>query len=53
VRVEGAVARVDAAESDEYYSSRPRGSRLGAWVSDQSRPIASRDELDAKLAEVR
>lgn len=52
VRVEGAVERVSAAESDAYYASRPLGSRLGAWASPQSRPIGSRAELEARLAEV-
>ena len=52
VRIEGAVERVDAAESDAYFASRPRGSRLGAWASDQSRPIADRSVLEEKLAEV-
>ena len=39
-------------ETAEYWSKRPRGSQLGAWASAQSRPIASRAELLAKLAEV-
>ncbi|MEP0547774.1 MAG: pyridoxamine 5'-phosphate oxidase [Rhodothermales bacterium] len=52
VRIEGTVGRVDAAESDAYFASRPRGSRLGAWASDQSRPIADRAVLEEKLAEV-
>ncbi len=51
VRVEGRVERVDAAEADAYYASRPRGSRLGAWASPQSTPIPDRDVLDARLAE--
>jgi pyridoxamine 5'-phosphate oxidase len=45
VRVEGLVERASAAESDEYFASRPRGSQLGAWASPQSQPITSRDEL--------
>lgn len=45
VRVEGLVERASAAESDEYFASRPRGSQLGAWASPQSQPIGSRDEL--------
>ena len=46
VRVVGAASRVDAAESDEYFGQRPRGSQLGAWASPQSRVIESRDVLD-------
>jgi len=52
VRIEGDVSKVSAAESDAYFSSRPRGSRLGAIASAQSAPIASREALDARLAEV-
>ena len=51
VRVEGRVERVDAAEADGYYASRPRGSRLGAWASPQSAEIPDRDVLEARLAE--
>jgi pyridoxamine 5'-phosphate oxidase len=52
VRVEGRVERVAEIESDAYFSTRPRGSQLGAWASTQSESIGSRAELDAKLAEV-
>ena len=52
VRVEGLVSRVSAAESDTYYSSRPLGARLGAWVSAQSSVISGRDVLEDRLAEV-
>ena len=45
IRVEGRVARISDAESDHYFASRPRASRIGAWVSDQSRPIESREIL--------
>ncbi|EHL98236.1 pyridoxamine 5'-phosphate oxidase [Acetobacteraceae bacterium AT-5844] len=51
VRVEGDVEEVSAAESDEYYASRPRLSRLGAWASLQSSSLGSRAELEAALAE--
>jgi pyridoxamine 5'-phosphate oxidase len=51
VRVEGLAERVSAEESDAYYASRPAGARLGAWASPQSRVIAGRAELDARLAE--
>lgn len=51
VRVEGDVEEVSAAESDEYYASRPRLSRIGAWASLQSSSLGSRAELEAALAE--
>jgi len=55
VRLEGRVERASADESEAYFRSRPRGSQLGAWASPQSRPIASRAELDhlAQEAEAR
>ena len=52
VRVEGAVAPVDDAAADAYFATRGRISRLGAWASDQSRPLESRERLEARLAEV-
>jgi pyridoxamine 5'-phosphate oxidase len=53
VRVEGRVERVSAALSDAYFQSRPRENQLGAWVSEQSEAIASREVLERKLEEVR
>jgi pyridoxamine 5'-phosphate oxidase len=50
VRIEGRVARVEAAESDAYWASRPRGSRLSAAASEQSRPVASREVLEQRVA---
>ena len=47
VRVEGRVERVDAATSDAYFASRPRGSRICAWASPQSQTVADRPALDA------
>jgi pyridoxamine 5'-phosphate oxidase len=52
VRVEGRVERVSEEESDAYFATRPRGAQLGALASRQSRPLASREELDARLAEL-
>ena len=48
-RFRGAVAQVSAAESDAYFASRPRGSQIGAWASQQSRALASRAELEAAV----
>lgn len=47
VRLEGSIEKVTAAESDEYFHSRPLGSRIGAWVSPQSQPI-TRAELESR-----
>ncbi|MBU3751269.1 MAG: pyridoxamine 5'-phosphate oxidase [Mycobacterium sp.] len=52
VHVRGAVSKVSAEETAEYWARRPRGSQLGAWASEQSRPIASRAQLMSQLAEV-
>ncbi len=49
VRIEGSVEKVSAAESDEYFASRPLGSRIGAWASTQSATIASRPWLEARV----
>lgn len=51
IRLEGEVAPVTAAEADAYFASRPRDSRIGAWASAQSRPLAGRFELEKKVAE--
>jgi pyridoxamine 5'-phosphate oxidase len=50
VRVRGPVEQVSAAEADEYFRSRPRGSRIGAWASRQSRPLESRFALEKAVA---
>ena len=50
VRVRGAVTVVDDAEADAYFASRPRGSRLGAWASQQSRALESRFALEKAVA---
>lgn len=52
IRIEGAVEPVDAATADAYFATRSRDSQLGAWASDQSRPLASRDVFMARYEEV-
>jgi pyridoxamine 5'-phosphate oxidase len=53
VRIEGNVAPIAAEESDAYFHSRPIGSQLGAWASEQSRVVDSRDVLETRLAELK
>jgi len=52
VRIEGDIAKVSTAESEEYFQSRPLGSRLGAWASDQSEIVDTREVLEARFAEL-
>lgn len=52
LRVRGYVTRQDGPEADAYYTSRSLKSRLGAWASDQSQPLASRTELMTKVAKI-
>jgi pyridoxamine 5'-phosphate oxidase len=51
VRVEGEVEQVSDAEADEYFHSRPKASQIGAWASQQSRPLKGRFELEARVAQ--
>jgi pyridoxamine 5'-phosphate oxidase len=51
VRIDGAVEKVSAEESEEYFQSRPLGSKLGAWASNQSEVVDSRETLEARFAE--
>ncbi|HLL25815.1 MAG TPA: pyridoxamine 5'-phosphate oxidase [Kofleriaceae bacterium] len=52
VRIEGAIEKVSGAESDAYFATRPRGSQIGAIASPQSLPIATRRELEERVAAV-
>jgi len=52
VRIEGEVEKVTAAESDEYFATRPLGSRIGAWASPQSQPIQNRAWLEVRWQEL-
>jgi pyridoxamine 5'-phosphate oxidase len=51
VRIEGAVEKVSDEESDQYFQLRPMGSKIGAWASEQSRPIANRAVLEKRFEE--
>jgi len=52
VRIEGCVEKVSEAESDKYFQTRPLGSKLGAWASNQSEVVASRETLEGRFAEI-
>lgn len=52
VRIEGSIEKLSGIESDDYYHSRPRGSQIGAWVSNQSSVIAGREVIEQRLVEL-
>jgi pyridoxamine 5'-phosphate oxidase len=52
IRIEGGVERLSAEESDAYFNGRPRGSQLGAWASEQSQVMPSRETLERRYQEV-
>ena len=52
IRAVGPIEKASAAVSDAYFASRPRGSQIGAWASDQSQPLGSREDLQEKVAEL-
>lgn len=53
VRIDGPVAALPAGEADAYFATRARDSQLGAWASDQSRPLDSRETFERRFAEAR
>jgi pyridoxamine 5'-phosphate oxidase len=52
IRVEGTVEKLDASESDSYFAGRPRESQIGAWASDQSADLDSREQLEERYREL-
>jgi pyridoxamine 5'-phosphate oxidase len=52
IRFDGNALRVSEEEADAYFATRPRNSQLGAWASDQSAPLRSREELEARLEQL-
>src|SRR4029453_1711959 len=53
VRIEGKIEQVEPAEADAYFATRSRDSQLGAWASDQSRPLDSRETFETRFEEVK
>lgn len=52
VRIEGPVAPVSEGEADAYFATRPRGAQIGAWASDQSRPMKERGDFERRIVEL-
>ncbi|MCG9911550.1 MAG: pyridoxamine 5'-phosphate oxidase [Flavobacteriales bacterium] len=52
IRIQGRAEKISTLESMDYFKSRPRASQIGAWASDQSTPISSREELEQKIKEI-
>lgn len=52
VRIEGSVEKIQRSQSESYFQSRPKGSRLGAWASHQSQPVKSRAQLEIRLRDL-
>jgi pyridoxamine 5'-phosphate oxidase len=52
IRIEGKIEKLSAIESDKYFSSRPKDSQIGAWASEQSFKIKSREELETRIKEL-
>lgn len=52
IRIEGKVTKLSVDESESYFNSRPRESQIGAWASEQSRPILNRNELENRFAQL-
>jgi pyridoxamine 5'-phosphate oxidase len=52
VRIEGPLTKVSPEESDAYFATRPRGSQIGAWASNQSRPLSDRSELERRYFDI-
>jgi pyridoxamine 5'-phosphate oxidase len=52
VRIEGPLSKVSPEESDAYFATRPRGSQIGAWASNQSRPLSERSELERRYFDI-
>lgn len=52
IRIQGAVEKVSAEQSDAYFASRPRGSQIGAWASDQSQPLDKRSTFEARIKQM-